>query len=80
VGVLLLASIPSRGVAILALVLFAACTAVSMALLSTGLGTALATRTATQVRRGALVALAAPSLVFGVYYAADALGGLPPSL
>lgn len=80
VGVLLLASTPSRPVAVVALVVFAVCTAASMTLLSTGLGAALATGAAAQVHRGILVTLAVPSLVFGVYYAARALAGLPPSL
>src|SRR3954453_11399186 len=42
VGVLLLASIHDRGIAVVALALFAACTALSMAALSTGWGMTLA--------------------------------------
>jgi hypothetical protein len=80
VSVLLIASTPSRVVAVGALVLFAACTAISMTLLSSGLGSALATESTAHVQRDALVALALPSLAFGVYYAAGAVFGLPPLL
>lgn len=78
VTVLLLASTPSRVVAVVALVLFATCTAISMTLVSSGLGSALAVQCAAHVQRGALVALALPSLAFGLYYAAVAALGLPP--
>lgn len=76
VTVLLLASTSSRVVAVVALVLFAACTAVSMTLLSSGLGSALATQCAAHVQRSTLMALALPSLAFGLYYAAGAMLGL----
>lgn len=77
VGVLLLASIKSAPLAIVALALFAACTAVSMALLSTGVGAALG---APAVRRSfARVApvIGASSLAFGVWYALGAQGVVP---
>jgi cytochrome c biogenesis protein CcdA len=77
VGVLLLASIKSSPLAIGALALFAACTAVSMALLSTGVGAALG---APAVRRSfARVApvIGASSLAFGVWYALGAQGVVP---
>jgi hypothetical protein len=77
VGVLLLASIPSRAVALLALLLFGTFAAVSMALLSSGLVAALAAGCAAHVQRLALVALALPSLAFGVYYEITAFMGLP---
>jgi hypothetical protein len=75
VGVLLLAAIPSTPLAVASLGVLAVFTAVSMTVLTTGFGTALA------ARRGQLVA-AAPalglaSLVFGCWYAAAAWSLLP---
>ena len=72
VGVLLLASIQSKPAAVVALVLLAVFTAVSMSVLSTGFG---ATLTARPVRSafGTIVpALGALSLVFGIWYATAA--------
>src|SRR5713101_2936818 len=69
VGVLLLASIHDRSIAIVALVLFAFCTALSMAALSTGWGMMLATsRGRSSLSRFAPV-LGCASLAFGVWYA-----------
>jgi high-affinity nickel permease len=74
VGVLLLASIRSHAVALVALALFASCTAVSMAVLSTGFGHVL-TRPRLQRALGRLVpAFGALGILFGVWYAAGALG------
>ena len=75
VGVLLLAAIPSTALAVTSLVVLALFTAVSMTMVTTGFGTALASR------QGALVA-AAPvlgiaSLAFGVWYAAAAWSLMP---
>jgi high-affinity nickel permease len=73
VGVLLLASIDDRLIAVIALGLFAACTAASMALLTTGLGLTLASA---RVRRsfGRMAPiLGATSLAFGVWYSLGAL-------
>jgi hypothetical protein len=75
VGVLLLAAIPSTPLAVASLGVLAVFTAVSMTVLTTGFGTALA------ARRGQLVA-AAPalglaSLAFGCWYAAAAWSLLP---
>jgi hypothetical protein len=72
VGVLLLAAIPSRTLAVLSLVVLAAFTAVSMTIVTTGFGRALVSVTA---QRG--VAVIAPglglaSLAFGVWYAVAA--------
>ncbi len=79
VGVLLLAAISSHLVALVALVLFAACTALSMAVLSTGLGHALG-RPAAQRAFGRLVpAFGAFGLCFGAWYALGALTVLPHS-
>ncbi|HVI35817.1 MAG TPA: hypothetical protein VM684_06275, partial [Gaiellales bacterium] len=73
VGILLLAGIRQRGVAMVALVLFALCTALSMWLLSCGFGYAL---TRGGVMRRALSfapALGTASLLFGVLYTLSAL-------
>jgi high-affinity nickel permease len=77
VGILLLAAIPSHTLAVAALGLFAACTAISMTLLSTGFGLTLG---AAGVRRsfGRLApALGVLSLGFGVWYALGAQGVVP---
>ncbi len=69
VGVLLLAAIPSREVAIAALVVLALFTAVSMTIVTTGFGAVLGVRGS----RGLLAAspaLGCASLAFGVWYAA----------
>src|SRR6266566_1132310 len=77
VGVLLLASIHDRGIAVVALGLFALCTALSMAALSTGWGMLLASSPA----RGSLSrfapVLGCASLAFGVWYALGALSLAP---
>jgi cytochrome c biogenesis protein CcdA len=77
VGVLLLAAIPDRAEAIVALGLFAAFTAISMALASSTFGYAL-TRPPV-LRRFATVApaLGTLSLVFGVWYSLGAMGAVP---
>jgi len=77
VGVLLLAAIPDRALALAALGVFALGTAVSMSALSTGLGLTLA---APSVRRRLVrVAplLGVTSLVFGVWYTLGALAVAP---
>ena len=73
VGILLVGAMPSRGGAAIALVVFAAATAVSMALVSAGVGAAM--RAAPMARRiGAVVPLfAALSLAFGGWYALSAI-------
>jgi ABC-type nickel/cobalt efflux system permease component RcnA len=70
VGVLLLAAVPSRPLAVASLVVLAAFTAVSMTMLTTGFGSVLA-----RPRVQGAFAVAAPtlglaSLAFGVWYAA----------
>jgi high-affinity nickel permease len=73
VGVLLLAGIGDRALAVAALVLFALCTALSMALLSLGVGWAL-TRGPVVRRLLALApAMGAASLAFGLWYTLGAL-------
>jgi high-affinity nickel permease len=77
VGILLLAAIPSHTLAVIALALFAVCTAISMALLSTGFGVTLG---AERVRRsfGRIApALGLASLTFGAWYALGAQGIVP---
>src|SRR6478752_3509574 len=73
VGVLLLAAIHDRGVAVVALALFALCTAISMAALSTGFGLTLANATASRSFGRIAPALGGLSLIFGLWYALGAL-------
>ena len=77
VGVLLLASIHGRGLALAALGLFAVCTAVSMALLSTGFGLTLGTRFARRSFDVLAPSLGLASAAFGVWYALGAQGVVP---
>jgi high-affinity nickel permease len=77
VGVLLLAAIHSRPVALIALALFALCTAVSMALLSTGFGYVLARP---RVQRGfarIVPVFGAFGICFGTWYMLGALAVVP---
>jgi hypothetical protein len=75
VAVLLLAAMPSRAIALVSLVVFGACTAVSMTLVTWGLGV-------TVLRRSAAIApvLGVASLAFGVWYAAAAWAVAPSLL
>jgi len=73
VGLLLLATIDSHVLGVVALALFAACTALSMAVLSTGWATALGKA---PIHRVAPL-LGVASLVFGVWYALGAQGVVP---
>ena len=77
VGVLLLAAIHDRGIAVLALALFAVCTAISMAALSTGFGMTLSSGAARRAFGRLAPALGAFSLLFGVWYALGALQVAP---
>jgi len=77
VGVLLLASIHNRGVAIAALALFALCTALSMAALSTGWGLALTSAPMRRSLSRVAPVLGCTSLAFGVWYALAALSLAP---
>ena len=77
VGVLLLAAIHSHVLALVALALFALCTAVSMAALSTGFGHVLE-RPSMQRRFARVVpALGGLGLCFGAWYALGALAVVP---
>ncbi len=77
VGVLLLASIHDRGIAVVALGLFAFCTALSMAALSTGWGMMLASSPGRSSLSRFAPALGCASLAFGVWYALAALSLAP---
>jgi high-affinity nickel permease len=77
VGVLLLATIRSHPAAIVALVLFAAFTAVSMAVLSTGYGAALARPRVQSGFHRVAPALGLASLAFGIWYTLGALSLAP---
>jgi high-affinity nickel permease len=74
VGVLLLAGIASEALAVLALALFALCTAISMAVLSTGFGVTLGTAPARRLVRRLVPLFGVGSLAFGAWYALGALG------
>jgi high-affinity nickel permease len=77
VGVLLLATIQSRPLAIAALGLFAAFTAVSMAALSTGWGAALGAVPVQRSFNRVAPAIGITSLAFGVWYVLGAQGIVP---
>jgi hypothetical protein len=77
VGILLLAAIHDRVIAVFALGLFAFFTAISMALLSTGFGLTLTSAPVRRQFNRIAPALGATSLVFGVWYALGALSIAP---
>jgi high-affinity nickel permease len=77
VGLLLLATIQSHALALAALVLFAACTAVSMTLLSAGFGIALSAGAVRHSFNRVAPVLGVASLAFGVWYALGAQGLVP---
>jgi ABC-type nickel/cobalt efflux system permease component RcnA len=77
VGVLLLAAIHDRAVALGALALFAFFTAVSMALLSTGLGMTLSSGPVQRSFARIAPVLGAGSLLFGLWYVLGAQGVAP---
>jgi hypothetical protein len=77
VGLLLLATIHSRPLAVIALGLFAAFTAVSMATLSTGWGAALGAGPVQRSFHWVAPTIGVTSLAFGVWYALGAQGVVP---
>jgi high-affinity nickel permease len=77
VGVLLLASVESPVVAVVSLLLLAVSTAVSMTVLSSGLGSIMVARPARAAFAGLAPALGSVSLAFGVWYAAAAWNAAP---
>lgn len=72
VGVLVLASVDSTGLAVTSLALLAVGTAVSMSLLSRGVGALLVSRPAGAAFGGVAPALGGASLAFGAWYATAA--------
>jgi high-affinity nickel permease len=72
VGVLLLAAIPSRSLAVAALLVLAVFTAVSMTMLTAGLGATLGSAPVRRTYAAAIPLLGTASLTFGVWYAAAA--------
>jgi high-affinity nickel permease len=72
IGVLVLASVRSTGLAVISLALLAVLTAVSMTLLSSGFGSMLASRSARTSPGAIAPALGTASVVFGIWYAAAA--------
>jgi hypothetical protein len=77
VGILIVASVDSRSYAIAALALLAALTAVSMMMLSSGLGRALSTGPVTRTLHSGVPALGVASLAFGTWYVLAALSLAP---
>jgi len=77
VGVLLLAAIHSHAVALVALALFAACTALSMATLSTGFGYVLARPPLQRAFARVVPAFGVMGVCFGCWYALGALTLVP---
>ena len=77
VAVLVLASVRSTALAVVALVLLAVFTAVSMCLLSTGFGRALVSRPVRGAFGTIAPALGALSLAFGIWYATAAWAVVP---
>lgn len=77
VGVLLLASIHDRSIAVVALALFAFCTAISMAAVSTGWGLTLAASPVRGSFGRVAPVFGCVSLVFGIWYALGALSIAP---
>jgi high-affinity nickel permease len=76
-GLLLLATIDSHAVAVVALALFAFFTAVSMALLSTGWGAALGSAPIRKSFNRMAPAIGVASVAFGVWYVLGAQGVVP---
>lgn len=76
-GILVVGAAPSQSHAVAALVLFAGGTALSMALVSWTFGYALGRRPVARRITSVVPLLAGVSLLFGAWYALDALGGLP---
>ncbi len=77
VGILLIASIPSHALAVVALAVFAVGTAVSMALLSSGFGLTLSSAPVQRSFQRLAPVLGMVSLAFGIWYALGAQGLLP---
>jgi high-affinity nickel permease len=72
VGILIVAAVSSTGAAVVALVLLAAFTAVSMTIVTGGFGAGLDSRPARRAFHALAPALGATSLAFGIWYASAA--------
>lgn len=77
VGILIVATIESQALAVVALSLLAIFTAVSMALLTTGFGSTLSSRPVRSSLNTLAPALGVASLGFGIWYGLAALGFAP---
>ena len=77
VGVLVLATVDSRGLAVASLALLAVFTAVSMTLVSSGFGATLVARPVRSAFNGIAPVLGCVSLAFGIWYALGALDLAP---
>jgi high-affinity nickel permease len=77
IGILIIAAVQSKVLAVVALGILALGTAASMTLLTTGFGFALASAHARQAWNRLAPALGVASLAFGVWYATGALGFVP---
>jgi hypothetical protein len=77
VGILLLAAIHSHTLALVALGLFAGCTAISMAILSTGFGYVLGRPRMQRAFARIVPAFGAFGVCFGIWYALGALALVP---
>ena len=77
VGILVAGAASSQSLAVTALALFAAGTAVSMALVSWAFGYAMGRQPVARRITSVVPILAGVSLLFGAWYALDALGGFP---
>jgi ABC-type nickel/cobalt efflux system permease component RcnA len=77
VGILLVASVQSTGLALVSLALLAVFTAVSMTMLTTGFGLTLVSRPVSSAFGSVAPALGASSLAFGVWYASAAWSLVP---
>ena len=73
VGVLVLATVESKSLAVVSLVLLAVFTTVSMAILTTGLGATLAARPLRRAFAVVAPGLGVVSLAFGIWYGLSAL-------
>jgi cytochrome c biogenesis protein CcdA len=80
VGILLIGAISNQTEAVVALVLFAAATAFSMALLSSAFGAALSRRSSRRRFELLAPAFGVVALLFGVWYALGATGAVPYAL
>jgi high-affinity nickel permease len=77
VGILIVASVQSTGLALVSLALLAVFTAVSMTMLTTGFGLTLVSRPVSSAFGSVAPALGASSLAFGVWYASAAWSLVP---